>query len=608
MAWPSYYTNNFCPNPSVEVSTTGYAAIKGTEQVTQDSIGYAGRSSLKVVTPGSSPGEGISTPAGSIIASVTGSASVSIYGETGFLTVQAVQNGGQVLLSVPVQLDGNGWQRVDLNGLAMTNGDTFQLLVFTTVTQPITFWVDAVQYEPESPAHPYIDGDSPYCTWTGTQGLSASYQQYQFPVSLTGSMILEGTISVLAHGEVFTTGVISGMMDMSGQQHQMVAVSSPSHTVVSPAIDPDVAGMPWLIAGYGTITSVLVVNPGSGLSDFAIFASTDPDPAMTLIGPNNAGTQNANSSATGYTRLYGMFTPPQQSLDSAGNARWQAAAYMAAGFRIASQAAWASGAPNSVNFTQIQVEKATANTPAAYQLPRALSTIVKPTRMNFVTNPSMEVSIAGWTAFGGATLTQVSGGFQGTHSLQVSVPSTNSGVYIMIPDLILGDTYVASAYIEPVSSNIVDVTMSADGTQVSSNPTGYPYGAGGFGSGPYGGVEANAAAMTTGAWSYRPWASFVASQSTVMLSFFPFITSGGTYPLVFNIDCVLVEPGEILQAYGDGNTDDWAWELGGTPGLCRSYFYDRESAGVDAVSSVLGQHIPLGVSAYEPQYFVPPTQ
>lgn len=612
--WPSYWTYNFNPNPSLEVTADGYQALHGTEQVSQANSGYSGRYSLQVVTPGSIPGEGISTPVASITASTVGSASLYLYGETGVLTVQAVQNpGGQVLGAVQVQLDGSDWVRAELDGLAMSQDDDFQVIVATTTPQALTFLVDAVQYEPSSPAHPYVDGDSQYGAWTGPPGLSASYQEFQNPASLDGGMTLDGTIDVIAQGEVFViAGLIDGEMDMSGQSHPMAAVSSPSRTVIPPAVDPGVPGLPWEIAGGGSISGTTVVSAVGALGMFGVWQTgTDPDPAMTLIGYNNAGTKNASQTATSWSRLFGTFTPPQQVLDSSGRAMWQSAAYMAAGFRIASQAVWSSSAPNAVNFAEVQVEKTpvTQQGPSAYQRPRALSAIVKPTRMNYATNPGFAAnSSAGWTAIGSAAVSVVSGGYQGSYSLQVTVSGAGQGVYLTVPDLILGDTYIASAYVKAVTSNITDVEMTIGNGATSANPTGYPYGTSGYGTGPYGGIDSSSASMTTGTWAYRPWTAFQATQSTCFLSFSPVLISGGSYPATFLIDCVLIEPGEVLNPYGDGSTDGWEWELGGTPGLSRSYYYERLAPGANAVGQVLQQHIPLGLTAYAPQFAVPPTQ
>lgn len=610
MAWPSYFIFNYNPNPSVEVSTTGYTGIVGTEQLAQTTqLAYSGSSSLSVTTAGARPGEGVSTPVGNIQASATGSAFVYIYGETGSLTIQAMQNpGGQILASTQVVLDGQNWQRVELDNLALVNGNQFQLLIWTTTAQAITFNIDAVQYEPVSPAHTYVDGNSRYGTWSGTPGLSTSYQQYQNPTGASGVMSMTGTINVVVAGQIFQVGAVAGGMDMSGTYHHMTAVTS-SRTVIAPAIDTGITGQPWQIAGYGSI-AITVVVPGSAFANFSVYQTgVDPDPAMTLIGWNNAGTLNAGQGATAYNQIFGAFSPPQQSLDSAGNARWQAAAYMAAGFQVANQAVYvSSSSPNAVNFAQVQVEKQTQQAPTAYQLPRSLLTTVKPTRLNYVTNPSFEVSLAGWTAIGGATLTlMTNGGVQGNNYLQVSVPSAGGGAYITVPDLIFGDTFIASAYVLPASSNISDVALSMGGQTGHANQTEYPYGNGSYGGGSYGGVDSATEAMDTSV-TYRPFTSFAAPASIGTLSLIPTAITGATYPLVFYVDCVLVEPGEVLLPYGDGSTSEWEWELGQTPGLSRSYFYERQDTGANAVVQVLANHIPLGLTAYAPLFGLPPTQ
>lgn len=604
-SWPPWYTTNFCPNPSVEVSAQGYAPLRGTETLTRYGIAWAGQWGLQVTTSGTLPAEGISTPPGQVIAPATGSASFYVYGEPGVqaavMTANAVTGTGQILGATQFQLAA-GWQRIELDNLILARGSLLQLLIYTSSAQAVTFVIDAVQYEPETPAHEYTDGDAPSSAWDGTTGLSSSYTAYQNPVAMSGSMVLEGSITLLAQGEVIVIGPLSGQMDASGDSHPMTAVSG-TRAVIPPAVDTGIAGLPWQIAGGGQVTSVTLGTPGSAVSAFGIWETgTDPDPAMTMIGYNNAGTPD---SAEDYTRIYATFSPPQQALDSAGTALWQTASYMAAGFRIAGQG---TAAADGVNVTQVQVEKALARTPSAYQLPRSLNTVVKATGMNYVTNPSMEAGLEGWTAIGGATLTQAAGGFQGSYSLQVSVPSAGGGAYIVVPDLITGDTFIASAYIQPVSDDINDITMAAGATEVSSNPSGYLYGEGDYGSGPYGGINLASASMVTGSWAYRPWTSFTPGQSAVVLSFIPVAATGAVYPLVFRIDCVMVSPGEVLGAYADGSTDEWQWETGGTPGLSRSYWYERQNVAANAVMSVLDTHIPLGLTAAEPLYALPPAQ
>lgn len=622
--WPAAFAYNFNTNPSAEVDLTGYAILHpGTtpEVMTQADYGYSGLWSVSVTTPGIMPGEGISTPVGTILSPVTGSASCWIYGETGSLVVTAVEN-GTTLGSAPVILDGSGWQRVVLNGLAMATGnDPFQLLVQTAGTEAVTFLVDAVQYEPESPANDYFDGSYPGASWEGDADESESVMLYEFPVSSDGSLYLDGSISFVVQGEIFSIGnadpsagpvvMITGMMDISGTEHEIVPVTTPGRTAIPPAIDTGINGLPWEIAGGGTWTSLVVVSPLSGFDNFAVWETgVDPDPAMSLIGVSNAGTK---SGQTSYNRIYGMFTPPLDQVDSAGQNAWNGARYMAAGFRIGSQGVYATATPNGVNLVDVQVEKAPLGMmqPTAYQLPRAISTIVRPTSMNFVTNPGFEAGTANWSAAGSATLAADTTEFvSGTQSLKVTCTSSGQGAEIMVADLIAGDEYCLSAYVFIQSPNIGSLAMTAGGEGTSTGQFEDPYYGGdtvypGYGQGPYGGVTPSTTAMATGAWT-RPYLSFTAGGSSLTVSFEPTLVSGGTGNMVFNIDNVMVSPGQELQDYGDGSTDGWQWELGGTPGLSRSYYYERQQVAARAVESVLEQHIPLGISFYDPEYRIPP--
>jgi hypothetical protein len=53
---------------------------------------------------------------------------------------------------------------------------------------------------------------------------------------------------------------------------------------------------------------------------------------------------------------------------------------------------------------------------------------------------------------------------------------------------------------------------------------------------------------------------------------------------------------------------DYSWETGGSSGLTRSYYYERQEVGSAAVSAALAQHTPLGILAASPVYSQPYTQ
>jgi hypothetical protein len=86
----------------------------------------------------------------------------------------------------------------------------------------------------------------------------------------------------------------------------------------------------------------------------------------------------------------------------------------------------------------------------------------------------------------------------------------------------------------------------------------------------------------------------------------------GSFPVTFYADAVLVEEGELLGDYFDGNTgggdDDYLWETGGTPGLARSYYYPEYDVNYQTIADILARHIPVGLTPAIPLFAVPPTQ
>jgi hypothetical protein len=636
MSWPSYYTYNFCPNPSAEASTAGYHplhAVTGvSETVFQADYAQAGSYSAGVTTPGVVPGEGVSTPLGTILAATTGAVSLYAYGPAGLvLNVSAVTSDGVTRASTQVTMTGL-YVQVVLDNVTMPNGLSIQALVATTEAEAVTFLVDCVQYEPESSANPYIDGDAYGGAWTGTAGLSSSYQQFQFPVFATGGLTVEGSASFIDIGEVFSIGnanpaagpivIIYGQLDVSGDQHPMVATTEAGRTAPTttpPTIDTGVPGIPWEIAGGGWITSIGLYVPPGRVSDFGAWVTGsnpnlglgDHDPAKVLLGQNNAGvssggTQNIGGVNTGnYSVPFAIFTPPSDQASSGAQYLWHRAAFMAAGFKVASQAAYVSAAqPGAVNFTDVQVQQAAVTplvTPAApttYSYPRSLSTIVKPTRANLCPNPSFEASGGNydefWTMIGTATPSLSTHAYpQGSQSLLLTASAGSSGAYVTIPDLIAGDTYTASGYVVARTANIGNILMEAGSLSAAA----------------WTGTGAMPETTSSGAMAWMQVSlTFTAPASTVQLGFVSQYASGGSGSIEFNVDCVLVEPGEVLNPYADGSNTGWEWEQGGTAALTRSYYYERQNVAAKAVTAVLDQHIPLGLMYNQPQYAVPATQ
>ncbi len=506
---------------------------------------------------------------------------IDLSGETGNVNVQAVVNpGGIVLASQAVALT-FAWQTVTFNNVPIPSEASLYVLVTTASAQAITFLADAVQYADIAVAPGYIDGSSPGCFWTGTPNESASYQPAQFQVSAAGGMYLDG------QGQLGTTG-------------QILQLSGAGGVMTVTAVNPELTYVP----------------PVGALDDFAIWPSTDVDPAMSYVAWNNA---NTYSGETNYSNVWGIFYPPldyptSDTLTSGVNL-WNRAAYMAVGFEYAEVPAGA-----AQNTTQVQVSlmplagtdtydgtiATTPPAPYAYDAPRSIHVIVKPTRLNYVKNPSFEVSTSGWTAGTNTTLTQDTTNAYGIigewDGIQFSSGSASGKCIVAagqggslstnITHLLPGEIYIASAYVQIQNAAISDIQMTAGGNFSDSIATG---------------------ANLDSGW-YRQSVVFTAPASTVMLTVavLPGTTTEflALSPYSFWVDACLCEPGEILNEYFDGNfaDSDYGWESGGTPGLSRSYYYEDYEIKQGTVLDILQSHIPVGLSYATPLYFTVPSQ
>src|SRR6185437_8475893 len=524
--------------------------------------------SLKVTTDGMTAGEGFSSPLATIPATCTGSFSIYLMG-SGTVTVSAVTAVGTILSTLTVSLTGS-FVRYVINGLAYTGTNVpAQLIVQTPTAQKLTFWADSAQIEPESPATPYCDGDQAGCTWNGTPGLSTSFRQYQFGTSSTAGSTVSGRIDVIVPGEVFT-------------------------------IDPFVP----VVQVTGSIQAS-VISPVSVFDDFAIFELADNDPAMTYALWNNSGIMTGYNN---YNQGYMYVTPPLDYPVSGGQFAWRRAAFAAVGYEFVNLASGAAANLTNVQVEFPQISGTSAVTPRAWQTPRSINTIVKPNRLNYVTNPSFEISGAsGWSAIGasttiatdGTTFTPDVGTYgnllynAGAVSLKVAIGAagTGQGCQTTISNLIIGRDYTASAYIKP-GTGIADVDLTIAGSTGSAANSGTPYGGGSYGGGFYGGLPAALSQLTTGQW-YRASCTFTATADSHTLSLTALEVSGATYPINFWVDAVLVEDGQVLQPYFDGSFGKDAFWEGAVTGATSSSLFTFD-AGLGPWSAVnnatLGTH------------------
>jgi hypothetical protein len=599
------WITNLCPNPGFNASTAGWSTTDLGTTLAQTNLNpLYGQQSGLVTTSGSIPGQGVYSPAGQFpYQDGLASASVSLWGNSGSLLVSLVSNpGGTVLASQAVVLNGAGYQTVNFNAIPYGAGCQLYILVTTLGSpQAVSFYIDGVMYTPDGyHLTPYIDGDQANCFWTGTPELSTSYQQFQFPISGALNLYLTGTCNIIQAGEVFQ-------------------IAAPP--VLEFFVDPQVGA------------TATVASPAAAFTDFGIWELTDPDPAQTYAWWTNAGT---NSSQTGYQQIYGMVVPPLDYQVSGGNYLWRRAAYAAVGFK------WAN-VPTNVEqiLTDVQLEYAktsvgSATTPSSYQRPRQLQVVIKPSRLNYVTNPAFQNGTAGWSQDGTNVTTAVSNTvwpnniatydnveYSAFQSCLVTLNTTaDAGIQLSVPQLIPGQVYMASCYVMPNSPGITDLLAScgggsADIASLINSADGY--GVPPYGSGPYGGLNASNTGLATGNWT-RISFPFVAATDTQTFIVAATTLTPTSFPQSFYVTAVLIESGDILMPYFDGNSGpDACWEYSGgttnpvanggtTPGTSRSYYYNQLKFGQGVVNTTMQSNTPLGISYATPLYATPPLQ
>jgi hypothetical protein len=190
-----------------------------------------------------------------------------------------------------------------------------------------------------------------------------------------------------------------------------------------------------------------------------------------------------------------------------------------------------------------------------------------PTRVNLCTNPSFEVSLAGWVSSGTPTITQDTAGvFVGSKSMLVSSPaSVYNGVSFprytangTFSGLTVGQVYTVSGYCTVHGGQLI--TWQVQGLSTSA---------------------ANSAVQADG--QKRLFATFTATATshTVTIG-----NSGGGPATTFNVDGVLLEQASAVGAYFDGDTSGCTWS--GTAGLSTSQQV-TQPFGITATPDLLNQ-------------------
>lgn len=331
-------------------------------------------------------------------------------------------------------------------------------------------------------------------------------------------------------------------------------------------------GVTHTIGSWGNAPEV--VTPYAAFDDFALFGLADPDPAQTYAGWNTAGMMTGQ---TQYSRPWGIFYPPLDYHTSDG-LLWPRAAYMALGFQFGNVPA---GVQQNLTGAQVEVMPLAGTNsldqtpgPSGYDLPRSVKVLVKPTRLNYATNPNFGVSNGGWTGQGGATISSAG---------VATFPNSGSSVRLWVPWLITGDDFTASLYAD-IPSGLSDVKLT-----VGSQTGGVP----------------GATSAVQAAGKVRPQLTFQAPSRDIYVNVSPVLAPGGTFPVTMTLSKCLIEAGQVVGEYFDGSygNPDYQWESQGTPGLTRSYYYENFKPGEVVVNDIVTRQVPLSISAADPVFF-----
>lgn len=344
--------------------------------------------------------------------------------------------------------------------------------------------------------------------------------------------------------------------------------------------------------GFHGKLGVTLNLPHAAFKDFAHYPYGGTDPAMALITNTSGGLTSA--AAGSYNRQYVIVTGPQDYPVSGGGYAWKKAAYASVGFKFASM-----NANTSQLLDAVQLEEAPLGTtgPSTYSLARQIQVIVKPTRLNYCTNPSMVTGITGYTATNSATVAAGSVAWQGNTSLQVTVPAgatQNSGFSYQVTGLIPGKTYTMSAKVALATgcgdvvawSGVSGTTFLGTTTWLKATPD-----------------PTNQRFRTLSV-------TFTAKSSSAYVGMEVLVntTVPGTASM-FWADAVLIEEGSSARPYFDGNFGaDYLWESGGSANASRSYYYENRVERSYLVQTLLNENVPLGISSAVPLYAVLPTQ
>jgi hypothetical protein len=347
------------------------------------------------------------------------------------------------------------------------------------------------------------------------------------------------------------------------------------------------------LAGQFTIQGRIAAGirvPAAAFKDFSHYPYGGVDPAMAWTGITSGTLKSAVAGS--YSRPYAAFTGPVDYPVSGSGYAWKRAAYASVGFKFVSMSANKHQILDAVQFEPLPLG---ATGPSPYQNAREIHAVIKPTRLNYASNPNFESGITGYSVVQQSTLVADAFCWKGTASLKTTVSATataDSGFSFQVTGLIPGRRYTLSARVAIATGcGNLYAWCSTGAVRITRNDF-----------------------RTAKTDANRRWRvltmTFDATQSTVSLGIdVSKSTMAAGVASIFWTDGVLVEEGTAVRDYFDGSMGaDYLWETGGSANLTRSYFYENRVERSYLIRTLLDENTPLGISSAVPQYAVLPTQ
>jgi len=343
---------------------------------------------------------------------------------------------------------------------------------------------------------------------------------------------------------------------------------------------------PFVLGQAGYISNVVSEHRGT-FEDFAIFEwdvaapYLGDDPVEANVRADNAGVTSGSGNITSaWTRHYRVLYPPKK-------ARY-AVPKISTGNIGASKGLYLDG----FQFETLDINDDPA--PSAWVPPRHIRVRVRPTRLNYSTNPSFVVSTAGIGYDGAVTLTRDTGfAWTGQASLKVVVGTATAPVRVgedQDIDVVSGEDFAISFYCYVPATLSGSYRVMVRFYTIAGVLVGTEYGS-------------TLHDRTQVGWDRQSLVTRVPQGAHLAQVSFVSSETAPTSTDTFYLDGVLIEKVAVIRPYFDGSFgEDYLWKQGGTPGLTHSYWYEDRVKRHYILERTLRENVPLGVSISDPEY------